>query len=87
MFHTVICDMLGIRYPILQGAMQGAGGPDLVAAVSEAGGLGILPTFGGTACVFINDNNLFVYDIVLLFTFYLAIDFNRLLHDFYELVD
>jgi len=48
MFHTVICDMLGIRYPILQGAMQGAGGPDLVAAVSEAGGLGILPTFGGT---------------------------------------
>ena len=48
MFHTVICDMLGIRYPILQGAMQGGGGPALVAAVSEAGGLGILPTFGGT---------------------------------------
>jgi enoyl-[acyl-carrier protein] reductase II len=48
MFHTVICDMLGIRYPILQGAMQGGGGPALVAAVSNAGGLGILPTFGGT---------------------------------------
>ena len=48
MFHTEICDLLGIRYPILQGAMQGAGGPDLVAATSEAGGLGILPTFGGT---------------------------------------
>ena len=48
MFHTVICDMLGIRYPILQGAMQGGGGPELVAAVSAAGGLGILPTFGGT---------------------------------------
>jgi len=47
-FHTVVCDMLGIRYPILQGAMQGGGGPALVAAVSEAGGLGILPTFGGT---------------------------------------
>jgi enoyl-[acyl-carrier protein] reductase II len=47
-FHTVLCDLLGIRYPILQGAMQGAGGPQLVAAVSEAGGLGVLPTFGGT---------------------------------------
>ena len=47
-FHTVICDMLGIRYPILQGAMQGGGGVELVAAVSNAGGLGILPTFGGT---------------------------------------
>ena len=48
MFHTVICDLLGIRYPILQGAMQGGGGIELVAAVSEAGGLGVLPTFGGT---------------------------------------
>jgi enoyl-[acyl-carrier protein] reductase II len=48
MFHTVLCDLLGIRLPILQGAMQGAGGPQLVAAVSEAGGLGVLPTFGGS---------------------------------------
>ncbi len=48
MFHTVICDLLGIRYPILQGAMQGGGGVELVAAVCEAGGLGVLPTFGGT---------------------------------------
>lgn len=48
MFHTVVCDLLGIRVPILQGAMQGGGGVDLVAAVSEAGGLGVLPTFGGT---------------------------------------
>ena len=48
MFHTVICDLLGIRYPILQGAMQGGGGVELVVAVSEAGGLGVLPTFGGT---------------------------------------
>ena len=47
-FHTPLCDLLGIPYPILQGAMQGAGGPRLVAAVSEAGGLGVLPTFGGT---------------------------------------
>lgn len=48
MFHTQLCDLLGIRYPILQGAMQGAGGPVLVAATSNAGGLGVLPTFGGT---------------------------------------
>ncbi len=48
MFHTAICDLLSIRAPILQGAMQGGGGVELVAAVSEAGGLGVLPTFGGT---------------------------------------
>jgi enoyl-[acyl-carrier protein] reductase II len=47
--------MLGIRYPILQGAMQGGGGVALVAAVSEAGGLGILPTFGGTEKKLIED--------------------------------
>jgi enoyl-[acyl-carrier protein] reductase II len=45
-FRTVICDLLGIEVPILQGAMQGGGGVDLVAAVSEAGGLGVLATFG-----------------------------------------
>ncbi len=48
MFHTAVCDLLNIRYPLLQGAMQGGGGIELVAAVSNAGGLGILPTFGGT---------------------------------------
>lgn len=45
-FHTVVCDLLGIEVPILQGAMQGGGGVELVAAVCEAGGLGVLPTFG-----------------------------------------
>jgi enoyl-[acyl-carrier protein] reductase II len=49
MLHTALCDLLGVRFPIIQGAMQGAGGPRLVAAVSNAGGLGVLPTFGGTA--------------------------------------
>ena len=48
MFHTAVCDLLNIRYPLLQGAMQGGGGIELVAAVSNAGGLGVLPTFGGT---------------------------------------
>ncbi|MEK9555494.1 MAG: nitronate monooxygenase, partial [Gammaproteobacteria bacterium] len=46
MFHTELCDLLEIEFPILQGAMQGAGKPKLVAAVSEAGGLGVLPTYG-----------------------------------------
>jgi enoyl-[acyl-carrier protein] reductase II len=55
MFHTVICDMLGIRLPVLQGAMQGAGGSDMVAAVSNAGGLGILPTFGSTEDILRHD--------------------------------
>src|SRR5947209_1357601 len=48
MLHTAVCDLAGIRYPILQAAMQGGGGVALVAAVSEPGGLGVLPTFGGT---------------------------------------
>ena len=48
MFHTAVCDLLNIRYPLLQGAMQGGGGVELVAAVSNAGALGVLPTFGGT---------------------------------------
>ena len=48
MFQTAVCNLLNIKYPILQGAMQGGGGPDLVADASEAGGLGVLPTFGGT---------------------------------------
>lgn len=49
MIRTVLCELLGIRYPIIQGAMGGAGGPRLAAAVSQAGGLGVLTTFGNTA--------------------------------------
>ena len=48
MFHTAVCDLLNIRYPLLQGAMQGGGGVELVATVGNAGALGVLPTFGGT---------------------------------------
>ncbi|MDP6511199.1 MAG: nitronate monooxygenase family protein [Dehalococcoidia bacterium] len=46
--HTPLCDMLGIRYPILQAGMGGnairglVSNPELAAAVSEAGGLGVL---------------------------------------------
>jgi enoyl-[acyl-carrier protein] reductase II len=45
-FHTILCDILGIEYPIIQGAIMHAGGPDLVAAVSNAGGLGVLSSAG-----------------------------------------
>ncbi len=39
---TRITDMLGIAYPIIQGGMQWVGRAELAAAVSNAGGLGIL---------------------------------------------
>lgn len=42
-----VCEMLGIRYPILLAGMGGASVPRLAAAVSNAGGLGVL---GAAAC-------------------------------------
>lgn len=39
---TQITELLGIRYPIIQGGMQWVGRAELAAAVSNAGGLGIL---------------------------------------------
>ncbi|MFQ3665373.1 MAG: nitronate monooxygenase family protein [Sphingomonadaceae bacterium] len=41
-FHTRITELLGIEHPIVQGGMQSVGVAQLAAAVSEAGGLGIL---------------------------------------------
>lgn len=40
--QTRVTDMLGIRYPIVQGGMQWVGTAELASAVSNAGGLGIL---------------------------------------------
>jgi len=40
--NTRLTELLGIRLPIVQGGMQWVGLPRLAAAVSEAGGLGIL---------------------------------------------
>ena len=40
--HTPLCDLLKIQYPILQAGMADVAGPELVAAISNAGGLGIL---------------------------------------------
>jgi enoyl-[acyl-carrier protein] reductase II len=42
MSQNRICQLLGIRYPIIQAPMNWVSGADLVAAVSEAGGLGTL---------------------------------------------
>lgn len=39
---TRITELLGIRYPIIQGGMQWVGLAELAAAVSNAGGLGIV---------------------------------------------
>ncbi|MBL4612934.1 MAG: nitronate monooxygenase, partial [Emcibacter sp.] len=39
---TTVTEILGIKYPIVQGGMQWVGRAGLVAAVSNAGGLGIL---------------------------------------------
>ncbi len=42
MFPNRLTELLGIRYPIIQGGMQWVSRAELVAAVSNAGGLGIL---------------------------------------------
>jgi nitronate monooxygenase len=40
--HTPLCDLLGIEHPIILAGMGGVATAELVAAVSEAGGLGIV---------------------------------------------
>ena len=40
--RTRITDLLGIEHPIVQGGMQWVATAELAAAVSEAGGLGII---------------------------------------------
>jgi len=49
MFRTRLCELLGIQYPIIQGALGGHTRPisdaTLVAVVSNAGGLGVLATW------------------------------------------
>ncbi len=45
MFKTRITELFGIRYPIIQGGMMWISRAELVSAVSNAGGLGILTAF------------------------------------------
>ena len=47
--RTRLCDLLGIEHPIVQSGMGGVAGPDLVAEVSRAGGLGIVAALHLTA--------------------------------------
>ena len=42
MLKSVICEMLGIKYPVFQGGMAWISDGNLAAAVSEGGGLGII---------------------------------------------
>lgn len=44
--HTILCDLLGIRHPILSAGISAGAGPELAAAVSNAGGLGVLGASG-----------------------------------------
>jgi NAD(P)H-dependent flavin oxidoreductase YrpB (nitropropane dioxygenase family) len=41
-FQTSLCKLIGIHYPIVQAGMSGFTTTNLVAEVSNAGGLGIL---------------------------------------------
>ena len=44
MLRTAICDLFGIEHPIILGGMAHVGTAELVSAVSNAGGLGIIGT-------------------------------------------
>jgi len=44
MLKTAICDLFGIEHPIIQGGMGDVSTAELVSAVSNAGGLGIIGT-------------------------------------------
>jgi len=48
MHQNRICELLGIRYPIIQAPMNWVSGAELVAAVSNAGGLGTLGPNAGS---------------------------------------
>lgn len=47
MKETRVCDLLGIEYPIIQGGMLWLATAELAAAVSNAGGLGVISPFAG----------------------------------------
>ena len=50
--NTRITELFGIKYPILQSGMQWLATPELAAAVSKAGGLGII-----SATIFMVDSD------------------------------
>jgi len=46
--HTALCDRLGIRYPICQAGMAFVARAELAAAVTAAGGLGVIAAAHGS---------------------------------------
>ncbi|MBQ7922001.1 MAG: enoyl-[Clostridia bacterium] len=54
MIKSVLCEMLGIRYPIFQGGMAWIADGKLAAAVSEGGGLGIIAA-GNAPADYVNE--------------------------------
>ncbi len=55
MLKTDICELLGIEYPLFQGGMAWAATAELAAAVSNAGGLGIIGAGNAPAEVVVNE--------------------------------
>jgi enoyl-[acyl-carrier protein] reductase II len=51
MVKNKLCDLLNIRYPIIQAPMNWVSGADLVAAVSNAGGLGTIGPNAGAKTI------------------------------------
>ena len=49
MIQTPICSLFNIEYPIFQGGMAWVADADLAAAVSRAGGLGIISAMNADA--------------------------------------
>ena len=51
MLHTRLCDVLGVEHPVLNAPMAGSAAAELAAAVSAAGGFGLIggTTAGGAA--------------------------------------
>jgi NAD(P)H-dependent flavin oxidoreductase YrpB (nitropropane dioxygenase family) len=47
--HTPLCELLGVTYPILSVGFGDGASPELAAAVSNAGGFGVLGIAGGAA--------------------------------------
>ena len=64
MIRTALCDLLDIQYPIIQGGMAWISTAELVAAVSEAGGLGVIGagTVGGGVIEILSANTDVIQD-------------------------
>ena len=58
MKKTRLCELLGIKYPIIQAGMAWAASAELAAAVSNAGGLGMITATSGAPSEFGSPENL-----------------------------